>query len=276
MARVEANGLGFEVWDEGAGTPVVLLHGFPDTSVMWRHQVEALNAGGFRTIAPDMRGRGRSDRPAAVADYGVQNIVADVTGIMDALGIQRAHVVGHDWGAVSAWFVAMLAPDRVDHLVAISVGCPGTGGPPTLETLQKSWYRILFQFEGVAEDLAQRNDWHLMRTLLQGGGEGFDVYKATLSEPGALTAALNWYRAMTPVDRLIPSGPGLRLPPVSAPTMGVFGTADLYLTEDAMVASKSKVTGPWRYERIEGAGHFIPLEEPDRLNALLLDFLPRP
>jgi pimeloyl-ACP methyl ester carboxylesterase len=167
----------------------------------------------------------------------------------------------------------MFAPDRVDHLVAISVGAPGAGGLPNLEALQKSWYRILFQFEGIAEDLAQRNDWYLLREMLQGGGEDFERYKANLSEPGALTAALNWYRANLPVERLIPAGKGPQFPAVAAPTMGVFGTADLYLTEGAMTSSASKVTGPWRYERLEGVGHFIPLEAPDELNRLLLDFL---
>jgi pimeloyl-ACP methyl ester carboxylesterase len=275
MARVEANGLGFEVADQGTGTPVVLLHGFPDTSALWRHQVAALNAAGFSTIAPDMRGRGRSDRPADVAAYGLQNMVADVTGIMDALGIKRAHVVGHDWGAAVAWLVAMLSPDRVDHLVAVSVGAPGAAGPPTLVDLQKGWYRILFLFDGIAEDLAQRNNWYLMRELLQGGGDDFDVYIANLSPPGALTAALNWYRANLPVDRLISSGPGFAFPPVAAPTMGVFGTDDLYLGESAMTNSASKVTGSWRYERIEGVGHFIPLDAPEQLNKLLLDFLPQ-
>ena len=273
MARIEANGLGFEVSEEGAGIPVVLLHGFPDTSAMWRHQVAALTAAGFRTIAPDMRGRGRSDRPPEVADYALTKIVGDVTGIMDALGIQRAHMVGHDWGAVVAWGVAMFAPHRVDHLVAISVGAPGAAPPPNLEALQKSWYRILFQFKDIAEDLLQRNDWYLLRELLQGGGEDFEGSKANLSEPGALTAALNWYRANLPIERLIPAGPGPQFPPVAAPTMGVFGTADLYLTEAAMTSSASKVTGPWRYERLEGVGHFIPLEAPEQLNRLLLDFL---
>jgi len=272
MPRVEANGLGFEVADQGVGTPVVLLHGFPDTSALWRHQVAALTGAGFRTIAPDMRGRGRSDRPADVADYALPKIVGDVTGIMDALGIQKAHVVGHDWGAAVAWLVAALAPTRVDHLVAISVGYPGAAGPPTLEALQKSWYRLLFQFDGVAEDLIQRNGWYLLRELLQGGGEEFDRYVANLSEPGALIAALNWYRANLPPDRLL--GPVPPLPPVAAPTMGVFGTADLYLTEGAMVKSASKVTGPWRYERLEGVGHFVPLQAADQLNKLLLDFLP--
>ena len=273
MARIEANGLGFEVSEEGAGTPVVLLHGFPDTSALWRHQVAALTGAGFRTIAPDMRGRGRSDRPPEVADYALTKIVGDVTGIMDALGVQRAHVVGHDWGAAVAWLVAMLAPTRVDHLVAISVGAPGAAGPPTLEALQKGWYRILFDIAGVAEDLIQRNDWYLMRTLLEGSGENFETYIANLSEPGALTAALNWYRANVPVQRLL--GPAPPLAPVAAPTMGVFGTADVALTEDAMVKSASRVSGPWRYERLEGIGHFVPLDAPDQLNNLLLDFLPR-
>jgi pimeloyl-ACP methyl ester carboxylesterase len=273
MARIEANGLGFEVSEEGAGTPVVLLHGFPDTSALWRHQVAALTGAGFRTIAPDMRGRGRSDKPPDVADYALTKIVSDVTGVMDALGVQRAHVVGHDWGAVVAWLVAMLAPTRVDHLVVISVGAPGAAGPPTLEALQKGWYRILFDIAGVAEDLIQRNDWYLARTLLEGGGENFETYIANLSEPGALTAALNWYRANMPVQRLL--GPAPPLPPVAAPTMGVFGTADVALTEDAMVKSASRVSGPWRYERLEGIGHFVPLDAPDQLNKLLLDFLPR-
>src|SRR5258708_17650105 len=141
MARIEANGLTFEVLEEGAGTPVVPLHGFPDTSALWRHQVAALTGAGFRTIAPDMRGRGRSDRPPEVADYALTKIVGDVTGIMDALEIQRAHVVGHDWGAVVAWGVAMFAPHRVDHLVAISVGAPGAASPPNLDALQKRRYR---------------------------------------------------------------------------------------------------------------------------------------
>jgi pimeloyl-ACP methyl ester carboxylesterase len=273
MARIEANGLTFEVAEEGAGTPVVLLHGFPDTSALWRHQVAALTGAGFRTIAPDMRGRGRSDKPPDVADYALTKIVGDVTGIMDALGVQRAHVVGHDWGAAVAWLVAMLAPTRVDHLVAISVGAPGAAGLPTLEALQKGWYRILFDMPGVAEDLFQRNDWYLARTLLEGGGDNFETYVANLSEPGALTAALNWYRANVPVQRLLGGTPPL--PPVAAPTMGVFGTADVALTEEQMVKSASKVSGTWRYERLEGIGHFVPLDAPDQLNKLLLDFLPR-
>jgi len=268
---VEANGLRFHVLDEGSGRPVVLLHGFPDTSDLWRHQVPALVQGGFRVIAPDMRGRGRSSRPAAVADYRLSAIVQDVTGILDALGISRAHMVGHDWGAAVAWLVAMLAPERVDRLVAISVGAPGAVSKPTLEALQKAWYCILFLFEGIAEELIQRDDWDLFRLFLQGAADT-DAYIKTLSEPGALTAGLNWYRANLPVGRLLGRRGGPTLPPVRASTLGIWSTGDRYLTEEAMLRSEQWVQGGWRYERFEGS-HWVPLDHPGRLNTLLLDFL---
>src|SRR6202011_5726071 len=112
---IEANGLQFYVRDQGSGTPVVLLHGFPDTGDLWRLQVPSLVKGGFRTIVPDMRGRGRSSKPDAVSEYRLSSMVADVTAILDALRIDRAHVVGHDWGAAVAWLVAALAPERVNR-----------------------------------------------------------------------------------------------------------------------------------------------------------------
>ena len=267
---VEANGLRFHVEDQGAGSPVVLLHGFPDTSRLWRRQVEALVAAGYRAIAPDLRGRGRSERPPAVADYALSLVVQDVVGIMDSLGVERAHIVGHDWGAGVAWLLASLRPDRVDRLVAISVGFPGAAGKPDLEALQKGWYRLLFLFEGVAEDLLRRDDWYLMRVLL-GSSADLDSCLDDLSDPEALTAGLNWYRANVPVERLL--GPVRELPPVRASTLGIWSTGDLYLTEQAMTASAGRVTGGWRYERIEDAGHWIPLDQPERLNALLLEFL---
>jgi pimeloyl-ACP methyl ester carboxylesterase len=269
---IEANGLRFHVQDEGTGTPVVLLHGFPDTHRLWRRQVEGLVPAGYRAIVPDLRGRGASDRPEAVADYALRLAVEDVAAIMDALGIGHAHVVGHDWGAAVAWLLASLMPDRVDRLVALSVGFPGAGGPPDLEALQKGWYRLLFQFEGVAEDLVRRDDWYLMRVLLDSNTDLDDCLR-DLSEPEALTAALNWYRANVPVQRLLPSVSGPGLPPVQAPTLGIWSAGDLYLTERSMIRSSDHVRGPWRYVRFDDASHWIPLDQPHRLNALLLEFL---
>jgi pimeloyl-ACP methyl ester carboxylesterase len=268
---IEANGLRFHVRDEGSGTPVILLHGFPDTSELWRHQIPALTQAGFRVIAPDMRGRGKSGRPDAVADYRLSSMVRDVTGILDALGIERSHVVGHDWGAAVAWLYAALAPDRVDRLVAISVGAPGAARKPTLEALQKGWYRLLFLFEGVAEELVQRDDWYLFRLFL-GGAADTEAYITTLSEPGALTAGLNWYRANLPVPALLGRSGSPQLPMIQAPTLGIWSSGDLYLTEEDMTRSEQRVTGGFRYERV-GGSHWVPLDEADRLNALLLDFL---
>lgn len=268
---IQANGLQFYVRDEGSGTPVILLHGFPDTGDLWRHQVPLLNASGFRTIVPDMRGRGRSSKPEAVSEYRLSAIVRDVTGIMDALGIQRAHVVGHDWSAAVAWLLAALAPERVDRLVAISVGAPGAAARPTLEELQKGWYRLLFLFEGVAEDLLQRDDWSLFRLFL-GGAKDTQAYVENLSEPGALTPGLNWYRANLPVQALLGRTGGLQLPKIKADTLGIWSSGDLYLTEEAMTRSAQRVEGRWRYERFDGS-HWVPLDQPDRLNRLLVDFL---
>ncbi|HUG14525.1 MAG TPA: alpha/beta hydrolase [Thermomicrobiales bacterium] len=272
MPDIMANGLRFHVTDRGNGTPGMLLHGFPDTANLWESQIEALVAAGYRAIAPDMRGRGRSERPPEVSDFALPHCVADVAGIMDALDIERAHVIGHDWGAAVAWLFAMLRPERVERLIAVSVGCPGAVTKPTLEGLQKGWYRLLIQFEDTAEELFQRDDWCLLRELLQWSPRA-DEYIATLSEPGALTAAFNWYRANLPPERLL--GPGRPLPAVTAPTMGVFGAHDAYLTEQAMRMSERKVEGEWRYEHFNDAGHWLTLEEPERFNALMLDFLGR-
>ena len=268
---IEANGLQFYVRDEGSGTPVILLHGFPDTGDVWRKQVPALVQHGFRAIVPDMRGRGRSGKPEAVSDYRLSSIVRDVAGILDVLRIERAHVVGHDWGAGVAWLVAALAPERVDRLVAISVGAPGAAARPTLEAFQKGWYRLLLLFEGVAEEVIQRDDWYLFRMFL-GGAQDTDAYVKTLSEPGALTPALNWYRANLPVQAIFGRSGGPQLPMVKADTLGIWSTGDLYLTEEAMTRSEQRVQGHWRYERFEGS-HWVPLDEPDRLNRLLLEFL---
>jgi pimeloyl-ACP methyl ester carboxylesterase len=127
--RVEANGLTFHGTDVGEGPPVVLLHGFPGTSDLWRNQIPVLVDAGYQCIAPDMRGRGRSNRLDSVSSYVLPNLVYDIAGIMDALGINRAHIVGHDWGAGVAWRFALTLPVRIEILTAVSVGFPGAAGP---------------------------------------------------------------------------------------------------------------------------------------------------
>lgn len=267
--NVDANGLRFHVEDSGEGPAVLLLHGFPDTGEVWRHQAPALAAAGFRAIVPDLRGRGRSERPEDVEAYGLQHLVADAAAILDALGVERAHVVGHDWGAPVAWGLAAFAPDRVDRLVAMSVGFPGAARPDR-RSLEQAWYRLLFLFPD-AEEIVMRDDAFLLRTLF-GDAPDAERYLAELSDPGALTAGLGWYRANLPAATL-PGTDAPRLPRIQAPTLGMYGDGDPYLSERAMVASARYVDGPWRYERVEGGGHWLQLTQPERVNELLLEFL---
>jgi pimeloyl-ACP methyl ester carboxylesterase len=269
--KIQANGLTLHVRDEGAGTPVLLLHGFPDSGRLWRHQVPALVAAGHRVIVPDLRGFGESDRPPGVDAYAFPAILDDVGGIMDALGIERAAVVGHDWGAAVAWAMAGLAPQRVERLVALTVGHPAGFFTDAMGQRERSWYMLFFQHHGVAEEALREDDWRLLRQLLRGGGD-MDAYLTDLARPGALTAALSWYRANIPASSFGLADP-LPLPPVSCPALGVWATHDALLGEAQMVASAAHCLGPWRCERVEGAGHWIPLDAPDLLNRLLVEFL---
>jgi pimeloyl-ACP methyl ester carboxylesterase len=267
--RVDSGGVGIEVEVTGTGTPVVLIHGFPDTGHLWRNQVPALAESGFQVIVPDMRGYGQSDKPAGVEPYAIPFLAGDVLAALDALGIERAHIVGHDWGAAVAWAIGSLIPDRVDQLAVLSVGHPGSFVAAGIEQREKSWYMLLFQFEGVAERWLSDNDWENFRTWAS--HPDADAVIAELEKSGSLTPALNYYRANIPPEALV--GPPLELPPVQAPSLGIWSTGDIALTEKQMTGSGAFVSGPWRYERIEGPGHWMQLEAPDAVNELLLDFL---
>ena len=270
MRRMAGAGVELAVLDEGHGPPVLLIHGFPDSSRLWRHQVPALVGAGLRVVAPDLRGFGASGRPEAVEDYAIRRSVADMVALLDGLGIERARVVGHDWGAVVAWALAASAPARVERLVALSVGHPARARRRSIEDRERSWYVLLFQFAGVAEELLTRDDWALFRAFLRDKGD-VEHYLADLAHPGALTAGLNWYRANShPARELAARRP---VPAVTMPTLGVWSSADPYLGEAPMRESGEHVDAPWRYERIEGAGHWIPLDAPAELNRLLVEFL---
>jgi pimeloyl-ACP methyl ester carboxylesterase len=270
MGRVAVNGIGIEYEVTGQGRPVVLLHGFPDSGRLWRHQVPALAAAGFQVIVPDLRGYGRSDKPEAVEAYSLMILAGDVIAVLADLGIARAHLVGHDWGAALAWGLASLAPGTVDHLVVLSVGHPATFRR-TWQQREKSWYMLLFQFPGIAERWLTEDNWANLRNWAR--HPDADQVITDLEATGSLTPGLNWYRANVPPESWVQAPPVL--PPVQAPTMGVWSTEDIALTETQMTDSAENVAGPWRYERLAGPGHWMQLDAPDQVNALLLDFLPR-
>jgi pimeloyl-ACP methyl ester carboxylesterase len=271
VVQITVNGLSFHVVDEGAGPAVLLLHGWPDSSVGWRHQIPALANAGYRVIAPDLRGFGASARTEGVEAYRMDVLVGDVLAILDVLGARQVNVVGHDWGSALSWALAALVPERVHRLAALSMGHPSAYFTDAMTQREKSWYMLFFLFPGVAEEALPRDGWALLRSFLRDRGD-IDRYLADLERPGALTAALNWYRANLsaksfgrPITWLLPA--------VHCPVLGVWSDCDDHGGEVQMQASARYVTGPWRYVRIEGASHWIPLDAPETLNKLLVEFL---
>jgi pimeloyl-ACP methyl ester carboxylesterase len=263
---IRVNGVDLYVVIEGEGPDVLLLHGFPDAHDVWRKQIPLLAGAGYRVIAPDQRGCGASAMPAARSDYAVASLVADVVGLLDALGVARVRLVGHDWGAVIGWQLCLSHPERIDRYVALSVGHPVAYARASLEQKLKGWYVLFFQLPGLAEWALRRRDWWLLRKLT-----GFETEAANwierLKRPGRLTAALNYYRANLGI---ILSRPG---PQVRVPVMGIWSDGDVFLAESQMLASQKFVDAPWRYERIAGANHWLQLTAADRVDSLLLDYL---
>jgi len=266
---VDSSGVALDVQVEGEGRPVVLVHGFPDTKRLWSKQVPALVDAGFQVITYDQRGYGASDKPAEIEAYSIPFLAIDLTTILDHLGLEQAHLVGHDWGAAVVWATASLAPQRVDHLVAMSVGHPNAFANMSMGQREKSWYMLLFQFAPVAEQ------W----LTIDGGANfrewchhpDFDAVYAEYNDNGSLTPGLNYYRANVNPEALV--GPPIELPAIQAPTLGIWSAGDHYLNEQPMLDSAEQVTGAWRYERVEGASHWMQLDATARVNALLLDFL---
>ena len=268
--KVDSSGVQLDVQIEGAGKPVVLLHGFPDSKRLWARQVPALVDAGFQVIVPDQRGYGASDKPAEVDAYAIPFLAIDVTAILDALSIERAHIVGHDWGAAVAWATASFAPERVDHWSHCQLGIRAPSAVRAVTQREKSWYMLLFQFAGVAEH------W-LSDETGAGCANGRSIPMSRLSSPTSNATAhsppdLNWYRANITPEAFV--GPPMELPPIQAPAMGVWSSGDFALTETQMIGSAKFCTNGFRYERIEGPGHWMQIETPDKVNALLLDFLP--
>jgi len=264
-----------------AGEPVVLLHGFPESSRCWRHQLPALAEAGYHAVAPDLRGYGDSDRPAAVEEYAAPKLVGDVAGLIRGLGHESAHVVGHDWGGGLAWGLAGNLPQMVRSLTILNA----PPGPVSARLRRedprqqaKSWYMLLFQFPGVAETWLSADDFANLRRFVFGSAapgafppEEQEALVEALARDGALTAALNYYRANMPPASWLRDPPDP--PQVTVPTMIVWGEGDAFMDTLLLERSAATVTGPLRVERLPGVSHWVQEEVPDRVNELLTDFL---
>jgi pimeloyl-ACP methyl ester carboxylesterase len=274
IQQVDVGDLAFDVRVDGPadGRPVLLLHGFPETSLSWAAVTPMLTRAGLRTYAPDQLGYSPGARPAEPDAYSTPNLTQVTTDLLTALDVPRADVVGHDWGANVAWALAAWHPDRVRSLTAVSVPHPAAytvAYRTDPEQKERSGYIRLFWQAGKAEEVLLADDARRLRRMLSGGeghsgvpAEAIDEYVAVLSAPGALTAALNWYRAMSSRERV---------DPVAVPTTYVWSDGDVAIGRTAAEACANYVTGDYSFVELPGITHWIPEQAPDRLAAAILD-----
>jgi pimeloyl-ACP methyl ester carboxylesterase len=262
------DGLAFHVEVTGEGPPLVLLHGFPDSGEVWRHQVAPLAALGRTVVVPDLRGCGRTDAPREVRRYRLDRLGQDVIEIVDALvpGGAAFDLAGHDWGAALGWHICSRWPERVRRFAALSVGHPEAYRRAGLEQKLKGWYLLLFLAPGMAEAFLRAADF---RALTRNAPTPEDAarWRRDLARPGRLTAGLNWYRANLTAEAF-----RRRVAPVTVPTMGLYSSGDVALAEDQMRNSERYVDAPWRYACLPKVGHWLQIEAADRVNELLADW----
>ena len=277
MARirfVEANGLRFEVLEEGDGPDLaLLLHGFPEHAISWRHQMAPLASMGWRVWAPNNRGYGRSTRPQGVQAYALDRLVADVRGLIDASGARRVALVGHDWGAALAWCVAAIGDERLDRLVIMNVPHPLCFRAALRHWRQrrKSWYIAFFQLPVLPDRLLGAGGGRAVRRMfapLALPDDVLSVYARQIAEPGAATAMLNWYRAL----RFGGIADAVLRQVITVPTLVIWGDRDVAL-DPICLDGTDRYVRDLRIERLPGVSHWVQQDAPDRVNALLADFL---
>ena len=269
---VHGNGLRFRTIVDGPpdGELFVLLHGFPEGAESWSKQVDELGRAGCLAVAPDLRGYGMSDAPEGVEHYAIAHLVDDVSGIIDAFGREEAHIAGHDWGAIVAWFFAGRHPEMTRSLTALSVGHPSalSAARERDEDQQaRSRYIGLFLMEGKAERVLADEDYKRLRAMFTFGPNpdavprsAIDHFATSLARPGRLTAALNYYRANLSGGWQWTGDAALGT--IEAPTTLLWGDNDPALGRRSAEDTAGFVSGAYRLEVLEGAGHWLQYERP--------------
>ncbi len=266
------------VSEAGAGRLVVLVHGFPDGAYTWRRQLPALAAAGFHAVAPDLRGYGGSSRPRGVAAYAMSRIEDDLVGLIRSYGVDRAAIVGHDFGGGIAWSFAMHHPERVARLAILNAphAVAFARGLRSPRQLARSWYMFAFQLPELPERLLRRNDLRAIRAVYMRDPVSRDAFStadierhiAALRPAGALTAAVNYYRALFRDARALTAA--IRV--IRRPVLVLWGERDRYLGPE-LAAPDRRWVPDCRVVRIPDASHWVHLDAPDLVNAELIRFL---
>ena len=277
---LETNGIKLHVVMAGPkdGQPVFLLHGFPEFWYGGRKQIEPLAEAGYRVIVPDQRGYNLSDKPKGVKAYSLDKLVADILGLIDALGYEKVNLIGHDWGAVVAWAFAIWHPERLRKLGILNVPHPAVmmnflrRGDP--EQLRRSWYVFAFQIPWLPEAIMRSDNWRGAERVLRGSGkihtftnEDMTEYKKAWSQPGAMTAMINWYRAIVRHRPKMPQGSRVKVP-----TLMIWGMQDVALSH-RMARLSIDYCDDGKLVLFEEATHWVQHDETEAVNQLLLEFL---
>ena len=267
--EIAANGFTFHCRECGpeGGEPVILLHGFPESSRMWTPLLPVLAEAGYRVLAPDQRGYSPGARPEGMDNYRYANLASDVTALADAVGFERFHLVGHDWGAGAGWAVVARSPERIVSWAALSVPHVAAFGRAIREDedqAKRSTYITFFQQPGVAEAALSANDFEGLKNVWSASSEEEKAeYLALFSQPGALTAALNWYRGSRGID---PDDPEVQFGDVTTPTLLVWGNRDQAIGRKGVEDAAAYMKGPYKFVELD-AGHWLIQEKPDKVIA---------
>lgn len=276
---VEANPATSNRDEAASGKLCLMLHGFPEFWYSWRHQIPALAAAGFRVLAPDLRGYNLSEKPRGISAYRIECLMGDMLGLIDHAGAAKGAVVGHDWGGVLAWHLAMYHPQVVEKLIILNAPHPAAYRREMQSRMQllKSWYVLFFQVPGLPELLLGIGDFDWLGRMLKRqpinpqafGPEDVRRYKQAMARPGALTAALHYYRAFVRFrrQRRIPDDPRIR-----TPVLLLWGERDSYL-----IPRLTEGLDAWvkelRIVRFPDVSHWVQNDAPERVNRLMIDFL---
>jgi len=277
---VPANGIEFDVFEAGAGDRLaLLLHGFPQHAIMWRHLVSPLAAAGYRVWAVNQRGYGATTRPAQKDAYSLEALTGDIAGLIDAARPASVALIGHDWGGFIAWVVAIRRLRRIDALVVLNIPHPLC----FRRALEQEWrqklksaYAAFFQLPGLPDRLLTARGGAFAEKLMRWSAgresifskDAMAIYRANVASPGAATAMLNWYRA---AGREILEAEDLDSP-IDSPTLVVWGRRDAALGESCLNGVERFVCD-LRIERLPGVSHWTPEDAPERVNALILHFV---
>jgi pimeloyl-ACP methyl ester carboxylesterase len=281
---ISTNHINLHVMTDGPenGTPVILLHGFPEFHYGWRNQIPALAEAGFRVIVPDQRGYNLSDKPKGIAAYDVDLLAKDILGLFDHFGIQKARLAGHDWGAAVAWTVAINHPERLEKLAILNVPHPDMMTDFVLHNSvqrKKSWYVYFFQIPFFVEWMLGKNNFeYLARMLVQSGRKNtfsendLIEYKKAWSQKGALTGMVNWYRAA--VRRGLRSAFSRKSPArrVHVPTLMLWGKHDVALSSE-MAQPSIDLCDAGELTFFDKATHWVQQDASAEVNRKLISFL---